>query len=165
MVQNVMFGVLGLIIYILLCGAPPFWDGECFAACGSMVRTIETEQGIFEQVLRGQPDFTADPWPSISNSAKDLIKRMLVKDPKKRFTAYEVLCHPWVQEEGIAPDQPLDSAVLFRLKQFSAMNKLKKIAIRVSTQIHVNYLKVHSSCAGFFKLNLSRRYFARRKQV
>ncbi|KAL4379985.1 hypothetical protein GQ457_02G024680 [Hibiscus cannabinus] len=39
--------------------------------------------------------------------------------------------HPWVQDDGIAPDKPLDSAVLSRLKQFSAMNKLKKIAIRV----------------------------------
>lgn len=40
--------------------------------------------------------------------------------------------HPWVQVGGVAPDKPLDSAVLSRLKQFSAMNKLKKIAIRVS---------------------------------
>ena len=40
--------------------------------------------------------------------------------------------HPWVQVDGVAPDKPLDSAVLTRLKQFSAMNKLKKIAIRVS---------------------------------
>lgn len=40
--------------------------------------------------------------------------------------------HPWVQAEGVAPDEPLDSAVLGRLKQFSAMNKLKKMAIRVS---------------------------------
>jgi len=39
--------------------------------------------------------------------------------------------HPWVQVDGIAPDKPLDSAVLTRLKQFSAMDKLKKIAIRV----------------------------------
>jgi len=37
-----------------------------------------------------------------------------------------------VQVGGVAPDKPLDSAVLCRLKQFSAMNKLKKIAIRVS---------------------------------
>ncbi|GMI63313.1 calcium-dependent protein kinase 20 [Hibiscus trionum] len=108
---------VGVIIYILLCGVPPFWD--------------ESEQGIFEQVLRGKPDFTTEPWPSISNSAKDLVQRMLVKDPKKRLTAYEVLCHAWIQEDGIAPDKPLDSAVLSRLKQFSAMNKLKKIAIRV----------------------------------
>ncbi|RWW77239.1 hypothetical protein BHE74_00014600 [Ensete ventricosum] len=39
--------------------------------------------------------------------------------------------HPWVQIDGVAPDKPLDSAVLSRLKQFSAMNKLKKMALRV----------------------------------
>lgn len=39
--------------------------------------------------------------------------------------------HPWIQEDGVAPDKPLDSAVLSRLKQFSAMNKLKKMALRV----------------------------------
>jgi len=43
--------------------------------------------------------------------------------------------HPWVKVDGAAPDKPLDSAVLTRLKQFSAMNKLKKIAIRVSSLI------------------------------
>ncbi|KAL4395488.1 hypothetical protein S245_006177 [Arachis hypogaea] len=107
----------GVIIYILLSGVPPFWD--------------ETEQGIFEQVLRGELDFVSEPWPSISAGAKDLVRRMLIRDPKKRLTAHEVLCHPWVQEGGLAPDKPLDSAVLSRLKQFSAMNKLKKIAIRV----------------------------------
>ncbi|BAT96505.1 Calcium-dependent protein [Vigna angularis] len=107
----------GVIIYILLSGVPPFWD--------------ETEQGIFEQVLKGELDFVSEPWPSISESAKDLVRRMLVRDPKKRLTAHEVLCHPWVQVGGVAPDKPLDSAVLSRLKQFSAMNKLKKIAIRV----------------------------------
>uniref|UniRef100_A0A7N0UYL2 non-specific serine/threonine protein kinase n=1 Tax=Kalanchoe fedtschenkoi TaxID=63787 RepID=A0A7N0UYL2_KALFE len=107
----------GVIIYILLCGVPPFWD--------------ETEQGIFEQVLKGELDFVSEPWPSISDGAKDLVKRMLVRDPKKRLTAHEVLCHPWIQIDGVAPDKPLDSAVLTRLKQFSAMNKLKKIAIRV----------------------------------
>ncbi|KAM7262235.1 hypothetical protein ACFE04_021312 [Oxalis oulophora] len=107
----------GVIIYILLCGVPPFWD--------------ETEQGIFEQVLKGDLDFESEPWPSISEGAKDLVRRMLVRDPKKRLSAHEVLCHPWVQIEGVAPDRPLDSAVITRLTQFSAMNKLKKIAIRV----------------------------------
>lgn len=52
----------------------------------------ETEQGIFEQVLKGDLDFISDPWPSISNSAKDLVRKMLVRDPKKRLTAHEVLC-------------------------------------------------------------------------
>ncbi|GKC27521.1 calcium-dependent protein kinase 1-like protein, partial [Tanacetum coccineum] len=106
----------GVIVYILLSGVPPFW--------------AETEQGIFEQVLHGDLDFASDPWPSISDGAKDLVRRMLVRDPKKRLTAHEVLCHPWVQVDGVAPDKPLDSAVLSRLKQFSAMNKFKKMALR-----------------------------------
>ncbi|GAB4834120.1 Calcium-dependent protein kinase 20 [Ancistrocladus abbreviatus] len=107
----------GVILYILLSGVPPFWD--------------ETEQGVFEQVLRGELDFISEPWPSISGGAKDLVRRMLVRDPKRRLTAHEVLSHPWIQIDGLAPDRPLDSAVLSRLKQFSAMHKLKKMAIRV----------------------------------
>uniref|UniRef100_A0A453BM06 non-specific serine/threonine protein kinase n=1 Tax=Aegilops tauschii subsp. strangulata TaxID=200361 RepID=A0A453BM06_AEGTS len=107
----------GVIIYILLSGVPPFWD--------------ESEQGIFEQVLQGDLDFSSEPWPSISKSAKDLVRKMLNRDPGKRLTAHEALCHPWVCVDGVAPDKPLDSAVLTRLKQFSAMNKLKKMALRV----------------------------------
>ncbi|KAL5806373.1 hypothetical protein ACOSQ3_029268 [Xanthoceras sorbifolium] len=107
----------GVIIYILLSGVPPFW--------------AESEDEIFQEVLQGDLDFSSDPWPNISESAKDLVRKMLVRDPKKRLSAHEVLCHPWVQVDGVAPDKPLDSAVLSRLKQFSAMNKLKKIALRV----------------------------------
>jgi len=42
--------------------------------------------------------------------------------------------HPWIVDDNLAPDKPLDSAVLSRLKQFSAMNKLKKMALRVRLQ-------------------------------
>ncbi|KAK1429295.1 hypothetical protein QVD17_11501 [Tagetes erecta] len=107
----------GVILYILLCGVPPFWG--------------ESENEIFEEVLRGKLDFSSDPWPSISESAKDLVTKMLIRNPRKRISAHEVLCHPWVNEDGVAPDKPLDSAVLTRLTQFSAMNKLKKMALRV----------------------------------
>ncbi|PIN07467.1 Ca2+/calmodulin-dependent protein kinase, EF-Hand protein superfamily [Handroanthus impetiginosus] len=107
----------GVMVYILLCGVPPFWG--------------ETEQEIFEEVLHGDIDLSSDPWPKISDSAKDLVKRMLLRDPIKRLTAHQVLCHPWVQVDGVAPDKPLDSAALTRLTQFSAMNKLKKMALRV----------------------------------
>ncbi|KAJ0025622.1 hypothetical protein Pint_07726 [Pistacia integerrima] len=107
----------GVILYILLSGVPPFW--------------AETESGIFKQILQGKLDFHSDPWPNISDSAKDLIKKMLERDPRKRITAHEVLCHPWIVDDKVAPDKPLDSAVLSRLKHFSAMNKLKKMALRV----------------------------------
>ncbi|KAK1373743.1 Calcium-dependent protein kinase [Heracleum sosnowskyi] len=107
----------GVILYILLSGVPPFW--------------AETQQGIFDAVLKGDIDFDSDPWPVISDSAKDLIRKMLCSRPSDRLTAHEVLCHPWICENGVAPDRSLDSAVLSRLKQFSAMNKLKKMALRV----------------------------------
>ncbi|RID77380.1 hypothetical protein BRARA_A00300 [Brassica rapa] len=107
----------GVILYILLSGVPPFW--------------AETQQGIFDAVLKGYIDFDSDPWPVISDSAKDLIRRMLCSKPAERFTAHEVLRHPWICENGVAPDRALDPAVLSRLKQFSAMNKLKKMALKV----------------------------------
>lgn len=107
----------GVILYILLSGVPPFW--------------AETQQGIFDAVLKGHIDFDSDPWPVISDSAKDLIRKMLCSRPSDRLTAHEVLCHPWICENGVAPDRAIDPAVLSRLKQFSAMNKLKKMALRV----------------------------------
>ncbi|EPS71343.1 calcium dependent protein kinase 12 [Genlisea aurea] len=107
----------GVILYILLSGVPPFW--------------AETEMGIFRQILQGKLDFDSEPWPGISDFAKDLIRKMLDRNPKTRLTAHEVLCHPWIVDDTTAPDKPLDSAVLSRLKQFSAMNKLKKMALRV----------------------------------
>lgn len=51
----------------------------------------ENEQGIFDAVLRGHLDFSSDPWPSISSSAKDLVKKMLRLDPKERLSATDVL--------------------------------------------------------------------------
>jgi calcium-dependent protein kinase len=107
----------GVILYILLSGVPPFW--------------AETQQGIFDAVLKGHIDFDSDPWPLISDSGKDLIRKMLCSRPSDRLTAHEVLCHPWICENGVAPDRAIDPAVLSRLKQFSAMNKLKKMALRV----------------------------------
>ncbi|CAA0805873.1 Calcium-dependent protein kinase 17 [Striga hermonthica] len=108
---------IGVMLYILLSGVPPFW--------------AESENGIFNAILRGHIDFSSDPWPSISSGAKDLVRKMLMSDPKQRLTASEVLSHPWIKEDGEAPDTPLDNAVLSRLKQFKAMNQFKKVALRV----------------------------------
>ncbi|XP_022720914.1 calcium-dependent protein kinase 3-like isoform X2 [Durio zibethinus] len=82
-------------------------------------------------LLSGVPPFYGDPWPSVSSSAKDLVRKMLRDDPKERLSAFEVLNHPWMREDGDASDKPLDIAVLTRMKQFRAMNKLKKVALKV----------------------------------
>nr|XP_009388458.1 PREDICTED: calcium-dependent protein kinase 10-like [Musa acuminata subsp. malaccensis] len=107
----------GVILYILLCGVPPFW--------------AETEQGVARAILRGAIDFQREPWPQVSESAKSLVKQMLDPDPKRRLTAQQVLEHPWLQNAKKASNVPLGDIVRARLKQFSVMNRFKKKAMRV----------------------------------
>ncbi|KAK3275742.1 calcium-dependent protein kinase [Cymbomonas tetramitiformis] len=107
----------GVILYILLCGVPPFW--------------AESEQGIFQAVLKGKYDITNSPWHKISKSAKELVQALLKANPRERMTAAEALSHPWVREGGEASDVPLDDSVMIRLKKFSEMNRLKKMALQV----------------------------------
>lgn len=107
----------GVILYILLCGVPPFW--------------AETEQGVALAILRGVIDFKREPWPQISDSAKSLVRQMLEPDPRKRLTAQQVLDHPWLHNAKKAPNVPLGDIVRARLKQFSVMNRFKKKAMRV----------------------------------
>jgi len=64
-----------------------------YNGCENMFRLsfAETEKGIFNAILEGELDFVSEPWPSISDSAKDLVRKMLTQDPKKRITSAQVL--------------------------------------------------------------------------
>ncbi|XP_012456772.1 calcium-dependent protein kinase 28 [Gossypium raimondii] len=107
---------IGVITYILLCGKRPFWD--------------KTEDGIFREVLKNKPDFRRKPWPTISDSAKDFVKKLLVKDPRARLTAAQALSHPWVREGGDASEIPIDISVLSNMRQFVKYSRLKQFALR-----------------------------------
>ncbi|KAK8926599.1 Calcium-dependent protein kinase 13 [Platanthera zijinensis] len=107
----------GVILYILLCGVPPFW--------------AETEQGVAQAILRGNIDFKREPWPQVSENAKDLVRQMLEPDPKRRLIATQVLEHTWLQNAKKAPNVPLGDVVKSRLKQFTRMNRFKRRALRV----------------------------------
>ncbi|KAG2309141.1 hypothetical protein Bca52824_028889 [Brassica carinata] len=124
----------GVMIYVLLSGSAPFWG--------------ETEEEIFNEVLEGELDLSSDPWPQVSESAKDLIRKMLERDPKQRLTAQQVLCHPWIRDEGNAPDTPLDAAVLNRLRKFSETDKLKKMALKVTVE-RISEETIHSLREAF----------------
>ncbi|CAN1199192.1 Calcium-dependent protein kinase 21 [Linum perenne] len=129
----------GVILYILLSGVPPFW--------------AENEKGIFDAVLQGEIDFESDPWPTISDSAKDLIRKMLTQDPKKRLTSAQVLEHPWIKG-GAASDKPIGSAVLSRMKQFRAMNNMKKLALKADVDGNgtIDYTEFISATMHRYKL-------------
>ncbi|MCO5547017.1 hypothetical protein L7F22_000457 [Adiantum nelumboides] len=109
----------GVILYILLSGSPPFSPGS------------DKVEDIFRAIRHDSIDFTSSPWPSISEGAKDLLRKMLVYDPKLRLKPYDILSHSWIRVDGEAPDKPLDSVVLTRIKRFQAMNKLKRVALKV----------------------------------
>ncbi|KAF2581192.1 hypothetical protein F2Q68_00003260 [Brassica cretica] len=105
-----------------------------------------------DKALIKATDFGFQPWPSISNSAKDLVRKMLTADPKRRISAADVLEHPWLREGGEASDKPIDSAVLSRMKQFRAMNKLKKLALKVIAE-NINTEEIQGLKAMFANID------------
>ncbi|KAM4611741.1 serine/threonine-protein kinase DCLK2-like [Polymixia lowei] len=78
----------GVITYILLCGFPPFRSEN------------NVQEELFDQILRGKLEFPSPDWDSISLTAKMLIGQMLQVNVDARYTAEEVLSHPWVTDEA-----------------------------------------------------------------
>jgi calcium-dependent protein kinase len=62
-------------------------------------------------------------------AAADLVAHILCPDTSKRASADAILQHPWLRSQGVAPDKPLDSVVISRLRNFAGMNRLRKAAI------------------------------------
>ncbi|ONM22840.1 calcium-dependent protein kinase 22 [Zea mays] len=107
----------GVILHLLLCGFPPFWG--------------DSDEKIAQSILRGVINLQKDPWPKVSQSAKDLVRKMLDPDPCTRLTAKQVLEHPWLKNADKASNASLGEVVRSRLKQLSSMNKFKKKALGV----------------------------------
>jgi len=100
---------LGVITYILLCGYPPFHD--------------DNQSMLFRLIRAGKFEFDSPYWDEVSNEAKDLIKKMLTVDAKKRITAAGVLKHVWVV--GDASDKDITPA-LSQLRKYQARRRWKK---------------------------------------
>jgi len=102
----------GVILYILLCGFPPFYEEELPA--------------LFEQILHARYDFPSPWWDNVSKEAKELVQGLLTIDPVKRLTAAQVMALPWVS--GAAPTVDLSGAQA-AMKKYNATRKLKKAAL------------------------------------
>lgn len=74
----------GVIMYILLVGQPPF--------------NSKNTKEIFNKIENDEPDYTISEFDYVSEEAKDLLKKLLQKNPNKRISAKEALLHPWIKK-------------------------------------------------------------------
>ncbi|KAL4698023.1 hypothetical protein H8957_001049 [Semnopithecus entellus] len=79
---------LGVILFICLSGYPPFSEHR-------------TQVSLKDQITSGKYNFIPEVWAEVSEEALDLVKKLLVVDPKARFTTEEALRHPWLQDEDM----------------------------------------------------------------
>lgn len=94
---------LGVIMYIMLCGQPPFYSRHGKAISPGMKKRIRT----------GDYDFAQSQWKNVSKDAKNLIKGCLTTDRNARLTIDGVISSQWVSSYASVPHTPLvTSAVL-----------------------------------------------------
>ncbi|XP_007889454.1 serine/threonine-protein kinase DCLK1a isoform X2 [Callorhinchus milii] len=94
----------GVITYILLCGFPPF-------------RGPSNDQDVlFDQILMGHQEFPSPYWDNISDAAKELITMMLQVDVDQRYSAQQLLEHPWVNDDGL-PENEYQLSVAGKLQK------------------------------------------------
>lgn len=81
---------LGVVLYICLCGFPPFSDE---------LNTTQSPYTLSQQIKMGRFDYPSPYWDSVGDPALDLIDRMLAVDPEKRYTVDQCLEHPWTRND------------------------------------------------------------------
>lgn len=105
-----------------LCGFPPFYE--------------ENNQKLFDMIKGGQYEFPSPYWDDVSDMAKDLIRNILVVDPKKRLTAEEIYNHPWVSGEK-TPRTELPN-VTDKMKEYNSKRKWK---VRITPINHIHNIE------------------------
>jgi calcium-dependent protein kinase len=98
---------LGVILYTMLSGSPPF--------PGSKTETI------YKKIQNNQVSFKKKVWKSISQSAKELISKMLIKDPSLRPSITEIFIDTWIQSRNkhFTPNVPLTKQAFSNLQNFN----------------------------------------------
>jgi len=101
---------IGVILYILLCGFPPFYG--------------DNEEEVYDKIQEGAFTYPSPFWDNISESAKDLINHLLTLNPTKRYDVEQALKHPWIASFDTNNSANLSEAIE-QLKKFNAKRKFK----------------------------------------
>ena len=99
---------VGVVLYILLSGQPPFYDDDNFE--------------LFEKIKKCKYDMDSPIWGMVSSQAKDLISKLLVADPAKRITGEEIAAHPWILGEGVKDKKGVN--VLQKMREWDTKRKM-----------------------------------------
>lgn len=126
---------LGVILYIILCGFPPFYH--------------ESTAALYKQIKKGEYDFPDPFWAGISEAAKEVVRGLLTVDPEKRMTPKQVLTHPWISSDA-ASSKGLGPGRKGRIKAIQARKVLRKavnavMAVNRMTEGFHNALEESSS--------------------
>ncbi|XP_069329745.1 caM kinase-like vesicle-associated protein isoform X2 [Eulemur rufifrons] len=116
---------IGVIMYILLSGNPPFYEE---------VEEDDYEnhdKNLFRKILAGDYEFDSPYWDDISQAAKDLVTRLMEVEQDQRITAEEAISHEWISGNA-ASDKNIKDGVCAQIEKNFARAKWKK-AVRVTT--------------------------------
>ncbi|CAG9534211.1 unnamed protein product [Cercopithifilaria johnstoni] len=128
---------IGVIMYILLCGFPPF-----FSANG-----LPMSPGMKNRIRTGKYAFPSPEWDRVSEAAKDLIRKLLRTDPSERFTIEQTMNHKWIIHYQKVPETPLFTASVLEEEKSQWVEMQDEMEMTLATMrvgnedIHIKSLK------------------------
>lgn len=123
---------LGVIMYILLCGFPPFYSNHGLAI----------SPGMKKRIRMGQFNFPNPEWQNVSKDAKELISGMLNVDPAERLTIDEVMRNNWIAQYTAVPQTPLHTNRMLREGE-EIWPEVQEEMTRSLATMRVDYDQVH----------------------
>jgi len=127
---------VGVILYILLGGYPPFIEN--------------TQRELFRKIKRGDYEFHEEYWGTVSKEARNLIQSLLTVKPSERLDAEQALKNPWIRGDADSLAKKGLDKNLQSLRKFNAKRKFKAA---VSTVVAVN--KLNSLGSAFKNMNIN----------
>ncbi|NXL71263.1 DAPK3 kinase, partial [Leptocoma aspasia] len=118
-------------------GLEPFWGVPTLSLLrlsGASPFLGETKQETLTNISAVNYDFDEEYFSNTSELAKDFIRRLLVKDPKKRMTIAQSLEHPWIKRRNVRNEDSCKKPERRRLKT----TRLKEYTIKSHSSMPPN---------------------------